>query len=113
MQTIDKNILYTYVPPVIDWEFNKEFYLIDLYCLCISVKLFKSKFKYKSIKLYTNQEIIEFFKDTEYFDELIDISNCYNVIKKQDTGFSHKNVMFKIFVKFSLFFYYYNLMQEN
>ena len=27
MQTIDKNILYTYVPPEIDWEFNKEFYL--------------------------------------------------------------------------------------
>jgi hypothetical protein len=97
MQTIDKNIIYTYVPPEIDWVYNKEFYLIDLYCLCISVKLFKSKFKYKSIKLYTNQEIIEFFKDTEYFDELIDISNCYDVIKKQDTGFSHKNVMFKIF----------------
>jgi hypothetical protein len=98
MQTIDKNIIYTYVPPEIDWKFNKEFYLIDLYCLCISVKLFKSKFKYKSIKLYTNKEIIEFFKGTEYFDELIDISNCYNIIKKQNTGFSHKNVMFKIFV---------------
>ena len=98
MQTIDKNILYTYVPPEIDWKFNKEFYLIDLYCLCISVKLFKSKFKYKSIKLYTNQEIINFFKDTEYFDELVDISNCYDVIEKQNTGFSHKNVMFKIFV---------------
>ena len=94
----DKNILWTYVPPEIDWIHNKNFYLIDLYCLCISVKLFKSKFKYKSIKLYTNQEIIEFFKDTEYFDEFIDISNCYDIIKKQDTGFSHKNVMFKIFV---------------
>ena len=93
----DKNILWTYVPPEIDWIHNKNFYLIDLYCLCISVKLFKSKFKYKSIKLYTNQEIIEFFKDTEYFDEFIDISNCYEIIKKQDTGFSHKNVMFKIF----------------
>jgi len=97
MQTIDKNILYTYVPPEIDWEFNKEFYLIDLYCLCISVKLFKSKFKYKSIKLYTNKEIIKFFKDTEYFDELVDISNCYDTIENQNTGFSHKNVMFKIF----------------
>jgi hypothetical protein len=98
MKTDDKNIIYTYVPPEIDWKFNKEFYLIDLYCLCISVKLFKSKFKYKSIKLYTNQEIINFFKGTEYFDELVDISNCYDVIEKQNTGFSHKNVMFKIFV---------------
>jgi hypothetical protein len=98
METGDKNIIYTYVPPEIDWLHNKDFYLIDLYSLCVSVKLFKSKFKYKSIKLYTNLEIMEFFKGTEYFDELIDISNCYNVIEKQDTGFSHKNVMFKIFV---------------
>jgi hypothetical protein len=98
MDTSDKNIIYTYVPPEIDWECNRDFYLIDLYCLCVSVKLFKSKFKYKSINLYTNKEIIKFFKDTEYFDELIDISNCYDVIEKQNTGFSHKNVMFKIFV---------------
>ena len=94
----DKNILWTYVPPEIDWEFNKEFYLIDLYCLCVSAKLFKSKFKYKTIKLYTNKEIITFFKDTEYFDEFIDISDCYDVIKEQNAGFSHKNIMFKVFV---------------
>lgn len=98
MQTINKNILWTYVPPEIDWIHNKDFYLIDLYCLCLSVKLFKTRFKYKSIKLYTNSEIIEFFKDTNYFDELIDISNCYDVIKEQNAGFSHKNIMFKVFV---------------
>jgi hypothetical protein len=98
MKTDDKNIIYTYVPPEIDWIHNKDFYLTDLYCLAVSVQLFKSKFKYKSIILYTTPELISFFKDTHYFDKLFDISNCYDVIKEQNAGFSHKNIMFKVFV---------------
>jgi hypothetical protein len=93
----DKNILWTYVPPEIDWIHNKNFYLIDLYCLCLSVKLFKTKFKCKSIKLYSNSEIIGFFKDTNYFDEFIDITHRYDIVRNQNAGFSHKNIMFKVF----------------
>ena len=49
METFNKNIIYTYVPPEIDWECNRDYYLIDLICMVYSVRLFKNKFKYKKV----------------------------------------------------------------
>lgn len=97
MDISNKNIIYTYIPPEIDWECNRDYYLIDLICMIYSVKLFKNKFKYKKIKLYTSTELKNFFDTTDYFDEVIDIEYNKQYFKNQIQGICAKHTMFKIF----------------
>jgi hypothetical protein len=98
MDVSNKNIIYTYVPPLIDWEFNKDFYLIDLISMIYSVILFKKKFKYKKLILYTSTELKVFFDNNNYFDEVIDIEYNKKYFESQITGICPKNTLFKLFV---------------
>jgi hypothetical protein len=93
----DKNIVYTFVPPENGWQYDKDFYLIDIYCLCLSVCLVRQNLNIKSIKLYTTPELIQFFNRTNYFDELIDI-NQIDSIKKVDWTKNRYNTLYKLFV---------------
>lgn len=93
----DKNIVYTFVPTENSWKYDKDFYLIDFYCLCLSAHLVRKNLNVKSIKLYTIPEIIDFFKDTNYFDELIDI-NTIESLKKIDWNKNRYNTLYKLFV---------------
>jgi hypothetical protein len=97
MDISNKNIIYTYVPPEIDWECNRDYYLIDLICMIYSVRVFKNKFKYKKIKLYTSTELKNFFDNTDYFDEVIDIEYNKTFFKNQIQGICAKHTMFKVF----------------
>jgi hypothetical protein len=96
METFNKNIIYTYVPPEIDWECNRDYYLIDLICMVYSVRLFKNKFKYKKLKLYTSTELKNFFDTNDYFDEVYDIEDNKEHIKNQIQGICAKHTIFKI-----------------
>jgi hypothetical protein len=98
MNTEDKYIIYTYVPPKQDWIDNKKFYLFELFSMLYSIETFKKNFKCKGFKLYSTPEICNFFKDTEYFVELIDITIHEEYIKNQDGGFNHPNMLYKMFV---------------
>jgi hypothetical protein len=94
MVTSNKNILYTYVQPNI----SLTHCLVQVYSLCLSVQLVKKNLEYKKIKLYTTPEVRDFFKDTDYFDEIHDITFCSEYIENQDPGILHKNMLYKIFV---------------
>lgn len=96
METKNKNIIYTHVPPV-EWKTNIAAYISELFYLLYSVEVFKKNFEYLSIKLYTNNEFVDFFKGTEIFNEVKDIFGNYNYIRKQDSGSCHKNMLFKMF----------------
>lgn len=94
MVTSNKNILYTYVQPN---ELPSNC-IIQLYSLCLSVQLVKKNLEYNKIKLYTTPEVKDFFKDTNYFDEIHDITFCAEYIENQNPGILHKNMLYKIFV---------------
>ena len=94
MDTSNKNILYTYVQPNISLSHCS----IQLYSLCLSVQLVKKNLEYNKIKLYTTPEVSDFFKDTDYFDEIHDITFCSEFIENQNPGILHKNMLYKIFV---------------
>lgn len=94
MDTSNKNILYTYVQP----NLSLSHCSIQLYSLCLSVQLVKKNLEYNKIKLYTTPEVSDFFKDTDYFDEIHDITFCSEFIENQNPGLLHKNMLYKIFV---------------
>lgn len=98
MNTEDKYVIYTYVPPKQDWIDNKKFYLFELFSMLYSIETFKKHFKCKGFKLYSTPEICEFFKDTGYFSELVDVTIHEQYIKNQDGGYNHPNMLYKMFV---------------
>lgn len=98
MNTEDKNIIYTLIPPKNGWSYDRDFYLVDLESLCLSASLFKSNFDYKKIKLYTTTELCEFFDGTNLFDEVIDLESVSNDLKKLDTEKFTMNTLYKLFV---------------
>lgn len=97
MKLLDKNIIHTFIPPENGWKYDKDFYLIDLYCLCLSVCLVRKNLNVKTIKLYTTPEIMEFFKGTTHFDELINI-NTIDSIDEIDWTKNKYNTLYKLFV---------------
>lgn len=92
------NIIYTFVPPKNGWIYNRDFYIVDLESLCLSAITFKSKFKYKKMKLYTTKFFYDFFIKTEIFDVIIDIEKESNDLKKIDTSMLRTNTLYKLFV---------------
>ena len=91
------NIIYTFVPNSHGWIYNKDFYMIDLYSLCLSVKLIKTHNPEYKIKLYTTKELISFFNDTDYFDYLIDIEELV-LLNGIDSSKIKLHTLYKLFV---------------
>lgn len=98
MNVDNKNIIYTLIPPKNGWQYDRDFYLVDLESLCLSASIFKNNFDYKKIKLYTTNELCEFFDDIDLFDEVIDLELVSDDLKKIDTEKFTINTLYKIFV---------------
>lgn len=92
------NLIYTFIPPKNEWIYNRNFYIVDLESLCLSVLIIKNNFRFKQIKLYTTKFFSEFFKKTELFDVIIDIEKISNDLKKIDTTQFKTNTLYKLFV---------------
>lgn len=91
------NIIYTFVPNSHGWKYDIDFYLIDLYSLCLSVKLIRIHYPDYNVKLYTTKELILFFNDTNYFDNLIDINELTS-LKTVDQTKIKLHTLYKLFI---------------